>query len=328
MSIAAPLADPLIRDSQPTRIQSSLLPELITAAELLSLTALLALAIWTSYQIEFHEYSWWVVFIPVWIATPIIVAVLTYGLFAPAPYLRQLRSIRSLQAGNNPSAIQLIPLMITAVSGVGVVVLVFAFSIALCAYLSSGYAFGIAYAMIPLFVLHLAGIAKAILIVGKSLEQLLAHFAFLLSEILIAIRLDAVGDLSLILVGFPLYCLLLAYLGKLLVQAHTNIKTWDLVEYWRWFFSLCQIIWASVFLGLVTCKLEIFAQSSYWISYTTLFIPLELSISCKIFHESILLYKLIQPSRLNPTSLDTNIQLAPLKLSSHHQNDPEEAQNI
>ncbi len=295
---------------QNSKVERSLLPELIVAAKITILVSALIQSIWIAYQIEDPEVSWWIALLPTWIGAPIAIALLVYGFCAPGPYLRQLRNRRVLQVGTNPSAIELIPLMISSFSGIGVILLFLAFAISICAYISSGYSFDIVYTMIPLYAIHILGIARTILIVGDTLKQLLIHLSLLVSEVILVIRIDASTDLSFVWILLPIYFLMAGLFGMLVLEAYRNSKEWDLVSLWKWILSSFQLFWTVVFFGILAYKLENAPSSGIWLSYITIFVPLEIAISCHILRDSISFYKLVEPSKLNPTSLD--IPMTPL----------------
>eukprot|EP00475_Leptophrys_vorax_P013060 TRINITY_DN1944_c0_g1_i1.p1 TRINITY_DN1944_c0_g1~~TRINITY_DN1944_c0_g1_i1.p1 ORF type:complete len:404 (-),score=73.19 TRINITY_DN1944_c0_g1_i1:139-1350(-) len=296
----------------------SRLPELVASASVVLTISMTLLSILLSLQMDYPDYStWWVVFIPIWIGFPLAAVILGYSVLAPIPYLEQLRKLRSLQTGNNPSAVELIPLMIGAVGAVFTILLCMTASGLFCMYMS-GSLDEVVYIFIPLFILHFAGILYAILIVDYSLEFLLLHTALLATEILCIFQeadTSLSSSLSFALLLLPLFVIsavnfilhfsnFLSSLQHILEVTEGEV---DIAIRWKWAFLSMQYFWLMVFLVIMFIKVKTSWLPSVGFGYVTCFVGLELSLMCRVGHDLVVIYKHLQPARLNPTFLDVVI---------------------
>jgi hypothetical protein len=293
----------------------SRLPELVAVSTVFLTLSITALMVTVSLALDYPAMmSWWVAFIPVWVGFPIAAFILGYSILSPMPYLEQLRALRSLQTGNNPSAVELIPMMIGAVGGVFSILLLIIFSIILCSYLIDSIS-DLFYVFIPLFVLHVSGILYAILVVDFSVEFLLLHVGFLTMEVLLLIKLEVETSLHVLFVTLPIIivCLInflifftnfLASLKHILEVTEGEV---DVGSRWKWAFLSFQYFWILVFLVILFIKLDTDWLPATGFGYVTCFVALELSFLSRIGHDLIVIYKHLEPARLNPTFLDVVI---------------------
>jgi len=81
----------------------------------------------------------------------------------------------------------------------------------------------------------------------------------------------------------------------------------DIGARWKWAFLSFQYFWVIAFIVILYIKLEADWEEMIEFGYTSCFIALEMAFLCRIGHDLVVIYKHLEPARLNPTFLDVVI---------------------
>lgn len=150
-------------------------PTLMALAHFIAYAAIIPFTIGASFKIDsFAKCSWFIIFVPIWIADAIAACLFIWAIFAPFPYIKQLSRLGAAKLGAYPSGTELIRLFLMIAGRLLLLILFTAFQITICSYLENPGAISLGIAGIPLYLLLVLALFRAIVIVDHSLEILLA----------------------------------------------------------------------------------------------------------------------------------------------------------
>lgn len=290
--------DPMHQLYSSEALKRSRVPEIMVSAEILLIVSVF---ISTLLAFIYPGSSSWTIATPIIFGVSLGAILFMLTLIAPLPYLTQLGRLRSLQTGGNPSAVELIPIIITNLLKTFALICTLALVCGISRYLSSLDDYpSTQMVYIPAFILQAFGYLHCLLIVDHAITIFVVTICFTCFSILILAFVSESSSISLWTACTPLYVLGLYLSICLLYDAFNDSDSWKFRYKLKWMFYFVSVTGLTLTAFLV-CGISDGIQ----ISRFGVYLPLLLSESIGIVGYLIHAYIYLENPRLSLNSVQS-----------------------